>query len=73
MVLTIKATPDTLDSVESRTTNLENTVSPIVAGINQNAPVGSSVLVGTTYAVTDGNPIVTGATTTTTTNQQYWS
>ena len=29
--------------------------------------------VATTYAVTDGNPIVTGATATATTNQQYWS
>jgi hypothetical protein len=71
-VLTIKATPDTLDSVESLTTNLENTIAPVVAGADQNATVSSSVSTSTTYAVTDGNPIVIGATATAT-NQQYWS
>jgi hypothetical protein len=43
-VLTVKATPGTLDLVESRATSLGNVASPVVAGVDQNASVNSTVL-----------------------------
>ena len=42
-VLAIKATPGTLDIVESLTTTILNTAGPVVFGTDRNAPVNSTV------------------------------